>query len=224
MARNPDVVVVAGPPLVRAALKATRTIPIVMANVSDPVGNKFIDSLARPGGNVTGIATLYETVLPKIVETLHTLAPSALRIAVLMNETNPSTPAFWKSVETALRTLGKTPIRVNASSESQLVEAFGHMRASGTQATIVVVDPIFVALRDRIASLVHEAKIPTAYGVREHVAAGGLVSYGPSIVGNYRASARYVAHTRKAPNDVHRRRCWVDVQELGSRAYAETSR
>jgi putative ABC transport system substrate-binding protein len=196
-ARGPDAIVVAGPPFVRASLKVTRTIPIVMANVSNPVGNKFIDSLARPGGNVTGIATLYETILPKVAETLHALMPRAKRVAVLLNENNSSTPAFWQSVESALRTLGKTPIRMTASSEPQIVEAFGQMRSSGAQATIVVVDNIFIAFRDRIAVLAQAARIPVAYGVREHVVVGGLVSYGPSLSGNYRASARYVAQILK---------------------------
>jgi len=197
VARNPDVIVVAGPPFVRAVLKFTRTIPIVMANVGDPVGNKFIDSLPRPGGNVTGIATLYETILPKIAETLHALVPRATRVAVLLNENNPTTSAFWQSVESALRTLGKTPVRMNASSEPQVVEAFGKMRASGSQAAIVVVDLLFGTLRDRIAALAQAARIPVAYGIREHVAAGGLVSYGPSLSGNFRASARYVAQILK---------------------------
>jgi putative ABC transport system substrate-binding protein len=197
VARNPDVIVVVGPPFVRAVLKFTRTIPIVMANVGDPVGNKFINSLPRPGGNVTGIATLYETILPKVAETLHALVPRATRVAVLLNENNPTTSAFWQSVESALRTLGKTPVRMNASSEPQVVEAFGQMRASGSQAAIVVVDLLFGTLRDRIAALAQAARIPVAYGIREHVAAGGLVSYGPSLSGNFRASARYVAQILK---------------------------
>jgi putative ABC transport system substrate-binding protein len=203
-AGNPDAIVVAGPPLVRAALKVTRTIPIVMANVSDPVGNKFIDSLARPGGNVTGIATLYETLLPKVAETLHALVPSASRVAVLLNENNPSTAAFWQSAEAALRTLEKTPVRMNAATEPQIVEAFEQMRASGVQATIVVADLAFVTFRDRIATLAQAARIPAAYALREHVAAGGLVSYGPSLSGNYRAAARYVAQILKGvkPGDL----------------------
>lgn len=197
VARNPDAIVVAGPPFVRAALKMTRTIPVVMANVSNPVGNGFIESLARPGRNVTGIATLYETILPKLAEMLHELVPSATRVAVLLNENNPSTAAFWQSVEPALRALGVTPIRLNASSETAIVEAFGRMKISGAQAAIVVTDNTFVVFRDRIAALAQAAGIPAVYGIREHVVAGGLASYGPSLAGNYRASARYVAKILK---------------------------
>jgi putative tryptophan/tyrosine transport system substrate-binding protein len=193
LARRPDVIVVSGSPFVRAARKATRTIPIVMAQASDPVGNKFIDSLPRPGGNVTGIANLYEAVLPKIAETLHALVPSALRVAVLLNENNPSTAAFWQSTELALRTLGKTALRMTASSEAQIVDAFDRMGAGGVQATIVVPDQTFIFFKDRIAALALARRIAAAYAHREDVLAGGLVSYGPSISGNYRASARYVA-------------------------------
>ena len=193
LAHKPDVIVVSGPPFFRAALKVTRTIPIVMAHVSNPVGNKFIDSLSRPGGNVTGVANLYEAVLPKIAETLHALAPLASRVAVLLNENNPSTASFWQSTESALRTLGKTAFRMTASSESQIVDAFGRMAALGIRAAIVVPDQTFNFFKDRIAALAHAKRIPCAYATRDGVDAGGLVSYGPSISGNYRISARYVA-------------------------------
>lgn len=197
VARHPDVIVVSGPPFVRATLKMTRTAPIVMAFVSDPVGNKFIDSLARPGGNVTGIANLFETVLSKVAEMLHELVPSASRVSMLSNENNPSTAAFWQTAETALRALGKTPIRINASSESQIVDAFGRMRASRVHATIIFPDQTFFFHRNQIAALASAARIPAAYMNREHVTAGGLFSYGPSLIGNYRDSARYVAQILK---------------------------
>lgn len=197
VARQPDVIVASGPPLIRAALKVTRTIPIVMAHVSNPVGNKFIDSLPRPGGNVTGIANVYEVILPKVAEVLHALVPSATRVAVLLNENNPSTAAFWQATESALRTLGKTALRMTASSESQTVEAFDRMAASGVQATIVVPDQTFIFFNKRIAALALAKRIASAFAHREDVVAGGLVSYGPSISGNYRACARYVAQILK---------------------------
>jgi len=193
VALNPDVFVVIGPPLVRACLKATRTIPIVMANVSNPVGNGFIQSLAHPGGNVTGIATQYETVLPKMAELLVELVPAAQKVAVLVNSDNPSTSAFWSAAERALKALHKLPVRINASSEQEVVAAFEQMRASGVQAAIVVVDLLFAALREKVAALAQKERIPAVYGVREHVSAGGLFSYGPSVTANVRASARYVA-------------------------------
>ena len=193
VALRPDVFVVIGPPIVRACLKATKTIPIVMANVSNPVGNGFIQSLAHPGGNVTGIATQYETVLPKMAELLVELVPAAMKVAVLVNSDNPSTSAFWSATERALKALHRLPVRVNVSSEPEVVAAFGQMRASGVQAVIVVVDLVFAVLREKVAVLAQRASIPAVYGVREHVTAGGLASYGPSVSANVRASARYVA-------------------------------
>ncbi|HTQ77411.1 MAG TPA: ABC transporter substrate-binding protein [Burkholderiales bacterium] len=193
VALHPDVFVVIGPPIVRACLKATKTIPIVMANVSNPVGNGFIRSLARPGGNVTGIATQYETVLPKMAELLVQLVPTAANVAVLVNSDNPSTSSFWNAAESALRALHKMPLRINASSEAGVVAAFDQMHASGVQAAIVVVDLLFGTVREKVTALAQKAGIPAVYGVREFVVAGGLACYGPSVLGNVRASARYVA-------------------------------
>jgi len=193
VARKPAVLVMGSTPMVNAALKQTSTIPIVMVMVSDPVGNKFVQSLARPGGNVTGIATLHETVLPKTVEMLHLFAPSASRVAVLVNPVSPSTNVFWTSSESALRTLGQTAIRIDASSEPQLTEAFARMKTEGVQGVVVVPDRIFFAARNRLAALAQEYRLPAVYPVREHVLAGGLASYGPSLGAQARASARYVA-------------------------------
>jgi putative ABC transport system substrate-binding protein len=118
-------------------------------------------------------------------------------VAVLLNENNPSTAAFWQSAERALRALGITPIRLNASSEPQIVAAFGRMKTSGVHGAIIVTDNTFVYFRERIAAVARAAGIPCVYGIREHVVAGGLASYGPSLVGNYRASARYLAKILK---------------------------
>jgi putative ABC transport system substrate-binding protein len=193
VALHPDVIVVVGPPIVRACLKATRTIPIVMANVSNPVGNGFVQSLARPGGNVTGIATQYETVLPKMAELLLVLVPTAEKVGVLVNGDNPSTSAFWSAAEGALKAQHKVPVRINASSEAEVVAAFDRMHASGVQAAIVVVDLTFDILREKIAALALKARIPTVHGIREEAVAGSLASYGPSVSANVRASAKYVA-------------------------------
>ena len=193
VAAKPAVIVLGSTVLVSVALKVTSTIPIVMVNASDPVGNKFAQSLARPGGNVTGIATLHETVLPKTAEILQVMVPSATRIAVLVNPESPSAGVFWSSTETALRTLRKTAIRIDASSEAQVTEAFAKMKAEHIQGLIVVPDPNFFTWRTRMAALAEEHRLPAVYPVREHVVAGGLASYGPSLTANARASARYVA-------------------------------
>ena len=193
VAGKPAVIVLGSTSLVNAARKVTSTIPIVMVNISDPVGNKFVQSLARPGGNVTGIATLHETVLPKTAEILHLMVPAATRVAVLVNPESPSAGVFWSSTEAALRTLRQTAIRIDASSDSQVTEAFARMKSEHVQGLIVVPDPNFFTSRNRMAALAEEYRLPAVYPVREHVVAGGLASYGPSLTGNARGSARYVA-------------------------------
>ena len=197
LARQPDVVVVGSPAFLRAVLQQTTTVPIVMANVSDPVGNKFIHSLSRPGTSVTGVATLYEEVVPKVVEALHLLAPSATQIGVLVNEFNPSAPALVSAAQQAFRSLGKTATPHYASSLPQVEAAFKRMQDARVRAGLVIMDPVFFFLRSRIVSLARDLAVPFAYGSREYVDAGGLVSYGPNLPANFRASARYVAQILK---------------------------
>jgi len=114
LAQPIDVVVVGPPQALRALQKATATVPIVMANVSNAVGNRFIASLARPGGNITGITAQNEVVLGKLIEQLRAAAPLARRIAVLVNESNPSHRAFWEAAQAACAALGLVPLRVVA--------------------------------------------------------------------------------------------------------------
>jgi ABC-type uncharacterized transport system substrate-binding protein len=99
--QNFDVIVVGNAPVARALQRATKTIPIVMANIADPVGNGLVASLAKPGGNITGIANLYDEVLGKLIGVLHEAAPSARRVAVVLNETNPLHPVFWAAAQSA---------------------------------------------------------------------------------------------------------------------------
>ena len=204
VARKPAVIVLPSTNMVSTALKMTSTIPIVMVMASDPVGNKFVQSLARPGGNVTGTATLHETVMPKTVEMLHLFAPSAARVAVLVNPVSPSANVFWTSTQSALLRLGETAIRIDASSEPDLTEAFAQMKTENARALVVVPDPMFFRARNRMAALAQEYRLPAVYPVREHVVAGGLASYGPSLTGQARTSARYVAAILKGakPGDL----------------------
>lgn len=204
LARKPDVIVVAGSQMTRAAMKATQSIPIVMADVADAVANKFVASLARPGGNVTGISALYPELLPKVAEVLHAIAPSAERVAVLLNETNPSHGAFWDSSEKALRALGKKATRLVVNRPEEIEVAFNSLQKSRPQGLIVVADPMFITFREKFAALSLAAKLPVAFAMGPFVDAGGLLSYGPSLSGNYRSSARFVAKILKGakPSDL----------------------
>lgn len=197
LSMNPDVIVLAGPALTRLAMNATGTVPIVMANTSNAVGNKFVTSLARPGGNVTGITTLYEDLLGKVCESLHELVPGAKRLAVLLNETNPSHEVFWESSKKGLNAFGKIPLRLAVNKPENIETTFRSLQGLNVQAAVVVVDFMFLTFREKIAALALGAGLRTAFGTREHVDAGGLFSYGPSLSGNFRQSSRFIARILK---------------------------
>ena len=196
LAQNVEVVV--GPPqAARVLQKATTTLPIVMANVSNAVGNRFIASLGRPGGNITGITAQNEVVLAKLIELLHTAVPAARRIAILMNESNPSHIAFWGAAQKACHSLQLTPLRVVANAPDQIEGAVAQAVHGQAQAIVVVADAMFLTERARLSALVRTVRLPTAYGVREHVQDEGLLSYAADINRNYRDAASYVAKILK---------------------------
>jgi len=191
LAQGVEVILVGPPQAARALQKATTTVPIVMANVSNAVGNRFIASLARPGGNITGITAQNEVVLGKLIELLHMAVPAAQRIAVLVNESNPSHHAFWLAVQSACATLNLLPLRVVASAPDQLEAAVATAQRERAQA-IVVVDAMYLTERVRLAAFVRAARLQAAYGLREHVVEHGLLSYAADIARNYRDAATYV--------------------------------
>ena len=192
LAQNVEVVVVGPPQAARALQKATVTVPIVMANVSNAVGNRFVASLARPGGNITGITAQNEVVLAKLIQLLHEAAPAAQRIAILLNEGNPSHEAFWSAAQSACRILKLTPLRVVANAPDLIEAAVAQALRGQSQAIVVVADAMFLTERARLTALVRAAKLPVAYGVREHVLDEGLLSYAADIKRNYRDAATYV--------------------------------
>jgi putative ABC transport system substrate-binding protein len=187
-----DVIVVAATPTVRAAREATRAIPIVFTALSNVVDNGFVMSLARPGGNVTGIASQFEEVLGKLIELLHAVAPVARRVAILVNENNLSSAAFWRAAQNACRVLDLVALRVVANSVTQfgvVVDDVAHLRA---QAVVVSNDFLYLSERARLHEVIHATRLPSAYGYREHVATGGLLSYGSSILASFEQVATYV--------------------------------
>jgi putative ABC transport system substrate-binding protein len=192
LAQPVDVIVVGPPQALRALQTATTSVPIVMSNVSNAVGNRFVASLARPGGNITGITAQNEVVLGKLIEQLHAAAPQVRRIAVLVNESNPSHAAFWAAAQAACATLGLAPLRVVASAPERIDAALAQAQRERAQAVVVVADAMFLTERERLAVLIAAARLPSAYGLREHVVAGGLLSYAADIAQNYRDAAVYV--------------------------------
>lgn len=187
-----EVVVVTTSPSVRAAQRLTKTIPIVFTALSNVVGNGYVESLARPGGNVTGIASQFEEVLAKVVEFLHAISPGASRVAVLVNENNLSHATFWTAAQGACTALSLVAYRVVANSAAQFGDGVEEMTRLRVQAVLVSNDFLFLGERVKLHELLQAARLPTAYGYREHVLAGGLLSYGSSFVAGFEQAATYV--------------------------------
>jgi putative ABC transport system substrate-binding protein len=180
-------------PGVAAAKNATETIPIVMTTVGDPVGIGFIASLARPGGNVTGSSySVGLEILGKQLELLKDAVPKVRRVAILSNPTNPGHPYWIRELNVAARSLGVQLQLLEARGLNEFDGAFVAMAKERVGALLVLGDSLFVLHRTRVADLAAKSRLPAAYGWRENVEAGGLMSYGPSLRDLYRRSAAYV--------------------------------
>lgn len=186
IALRPDVIVAITTAAIAAAQKATSTIPIIMAPSVDPIGSGFVKSLAHPGGNITGMAAMAGDAVGKAVELLHDILPSAKRIAVLMSN-NPSHPWHYGMAETAIKSLGLTPVPVLAPTPDDLAQAFETMKSENCDALFVLGD----VTRPAIVTLAAKLRIPAIYQSSPYVALGGLASYHPDIEAIYRKAAQY---------------------------------
>ena len=191
IARKVEVIVVGAGPSARAAQRATKAVPIVLVNVSNVVANGFAASLARPGGNITGITTISE-VLGKQIQLLHEATPLARRFAILLNDTNPSYAASWAIAQSACATLNLLALRVVASAPAQLGPAVEQIVSQRSQAIVVVTDPVYTSERLKLQELLQATRLPVAYGLREHVVAGGLLGYGSNFAANWHYAAKFV--------------------------------
>ena len=192
VATGPDVIFTSGFSTIRPLLDATSTLPIVFANVVDPVGAGFVASLARPGGNVTGFAS-YEFGFPiKWLELLKQIAPGVTRAAVLRDPTISALIGQFAAIQGAAPSFGVevTPIDVRDGEELQRAVA-GFLRGPN-DGLIVLGGPRSNAQRDLIAAMIAGHRIPAVYAARYFVTAGGLISYGPDFVDQYRRAAGYV--------------------------------
>ena len=192
LAQKVDVIVVGNPQATRAARRATQTTPIVMSSVGNAVGAGFVASLARPGGNITGITNQQEETLGKLVEVLHAVAPSARRIAIMVNESNPLHTVFWVAAQKACNALDLVALRVVASAPAQFGSAVGEIIRQRSQAVVVVPDPGYLSERTKLQELMQTTRLPVAYGWREHVVAGGLLCYAADLAATFRHAAKYV--------------------------------
>jgi putative ABC transport system substrate-binding protein len=190
--RRASVILVTTIAAARAAQRATSTIPIVMTGLNDPVGNGIVASLARPGGNTTGMATLNQDITPKLVKFLHAVAPNAATAAVLFNPGNPSNGIFLKSVRDQTTPLGIAVEDFAVNTPDELNATFGKIAALRPDALLIMPDAATLDLGARIAALALQNRIPVISTDRDLTIAGGLVGYGLSRRETYRRSAYFV--------------------------------
>ena len=189
---NVDVIVAWGTPATIAARRATLTIPIVMASVGDPVGSGFIASLARPGGNITGLSNIQVDLSAKLMELFAELVPGMKRVGVVHNPNNPQVTMALRETEDAIRKLNMQVQVVNAQTSDEFDRAFAQLSAESVGGVVVLANPTVIEHSRRIAELAQSARLPTAFSRRENVDAGGLLSYGADLNNAFRQSAFYV--------------------------------
>ena len=184
----------------RAAQRASSTVPVVFTIGGDPVRFGLIKSINRPGANVTGILFNQNVLGAKRVELLREIAPNVSRVALLMNPTNPNVKVEQADAEAGAKKLGLETVTLNARNASEIDAAFGQLLSAKADAFITATDPILLDRREQIVSFAHGQKLPAVYFVRQFAAAGGLLSYGPSISWMYRQAGEYVGQIMKGSN------------------------
>jgi putative ABC transport system substrate-binding protein len=190
---RPDVIIAgAGSPFVVAAKNATTIIPIVMVNVVDPVELGLVESLARPGGNVTGVTSMAATLAGKRLELLKETLPGLLMVAVLWHDGRPSSALNWAATSDAAQQLGihLQPLRVREPAD--LESAFEAAASQHAEAVSVIPDPLFAAEARHTAAYATRYRLPTVGGDRGNAEAGGLLAYGANVPSMYRRAAYYV--------------------------------
>jgi putative ABC transport system substrate-binding protein len=192
VALRPDLIFAFGTATMSPLLAATRTVPIVFVQVADPVGAGFVDSLARPGGNATGIMQFEYSLSGKWLELLKEIAPSVTRVAVLRDAALSGGVGQFAVIQSVAPTLGFDVSPVNVRDASEIERSVAAFARGGHGGLIVTASALAASHRDLVVALAARHKLPAIYFVRPFVAAGGLISYGPSLDDSYRAAASYV--------------------------------
>ena len=192
VALGPDVILVGGATNVAALQRATRTIPIVFAGLTDPVGAGFVESLARPGGNTTGFTAFEYGISMKWVELLKEIAPRVKRVGVLREQGSSVGIGFWAAMQGAAPSLGMELRPVGARDASDIERGLGAFAREPNGGLIVPVGGLTIAHRDLISTLAARHQLPAVYPFRHFVTSGGLLSYGPDLDDQYRRAAGYV--------------------------------
>jgi putative tryptophan/tyrosine transport system substrate-binding protein len=195
-----DVIVTGGTPPTKALKNATRTIPIVMAIVGDPVAAGLVDSLARPGGNVTGFSIVATDLSGRRLQLLKEIVPGLSSVAVMSNLANPQSQMELRETQSAARRLDLRLHSVPISADTSIENAFEKIKKEPVQALIVVTDAILYSQRSRILDLVAGNRLPAMYPYRDFPEAGGLMSYAPSDRDLFRRAASYVDRILKGAN------------------------
>ena len=186
------IVATTGVPPVQAAQRATKTIPIIMTGPADPVAAGLVASLARPGGNITGLAIISHELVGKELELLREVVPKVSTVGVLWNPTNPGNVTQLRAAEAAARTLGMRLQPVEARGPGEIDRAFVAMTRERADALLVLLDGVLLEQRGMIADLAARNRLPAVYGQRRHAEAGGLMAYSHSELDNIRRAASYV--------------------------------
>jgi putative tryptophan/tyrosine transport system substrate-binding protein len=189
---NVDVIVTGGSPATRAAKNVTSTIPIIMALDDDPVANGFIESLARPGGNITGLSTLAPEIIGKQLEVLKEIIPRLSHVAVIGTSNRPGTAQTVKEVERAAGSLGIQPRFLDVVAIQNIETAFREAIRERSDAILVLGSPVLNSERKQIVELAVKHRLPAAYSRSEYVQEGGLMTYSVSITELFRRAAIYV--------------------------------
>ena len=197
-----DVIVTTGPAPTRPAKEATSTIPIVMAFDNDPVGNGFVASLARPGGNITGLSTLAPEISGKQLELLKEIVPRLSRVAVLGSSTTPGNAQSLKETELAAGAFGVKLQYLDVRDPKDIDTAFRATGKGRADAILVLTSPVFNPYRTEIADLAVKNRLPAIYSTPEFVEDGGLMTYGVSLTDLYRRAATYVDKILKGAKPV----------------------
>ena len=187
-----DVIMALGPPAIIAAQQATTTIPIVMVTSADPVEAGFVKSLARPGGNITGLSNLAVDLSSKHLEMLLAMVPGLSRVAILVNPGNSAHGTIVSNVEASAQKAGIKVVPATAQSPQEIESAFSMMARDNAGAVIVALDPFFIQQGRQIAGQAAKHRLPSIFANREYAEGGGLMSYGQNQVEIYRRAATYV--------------------------------
>jgi putative ABC transport system substrate-binding protein len=192
VALKPDVILASSPLVLQPLLQETRSIPIVFTQVTDPVGSGFVASLAHPGGNITGFAVAEFSMYGKSLEVLKEVAPHVARVAVLLNPEQAPQAGMWRAIEAAAPSFKVQLTAANVSDSAEIERAIESFAREPGGGLIVLPNVPTIVHRGLIIALAAQHRLPAIYTFRQFVADGGLISYGPHRIDQYRQAAAYV--------------------------------